>query len=268
MDALTEYVSKQYDFFQTSLERIKKPRPYLNYGYRSARGQSYEDKQEELCRQVYKLAEIGAGDTVVDVGFGSGEQDFMLAREFEFKKLMGFNIAAKQVEFANNRAEQEGLTDKLVFHRSPAEDMSVLKDASIDKVISIECAFYFDRPEFYKEAARVLKPGGKLALADISFNPKLKFLTRKSEDLSRVGVFEQNKENWEKHFNTVSVRSIRSEARPGAQTTVFKCLTSLFHNVSFAEKKTWLKMAYYTQLVVLGLLTGLLRYDLILLEKS
>jgi len=55
--------------------------------------------------------------------------------------------------------------------------------------------------------------------------------------------------------------------RPGTQQTVFKCLSSIFLNLSATEVKTWFKMAYYTQLVVLGLLTRFVSYDFIVLEK-
>jgi len=51
---------------------------------------------------------------------------------------------------ASRRAEREGLSHRVVFHNSPAEDMSVLPDCSVDKVIAVECAFYFDRRRFYR----------------------------------------------------------------------------------------------------------------------
>src|SRR5215831_18470092 len=83
-DRESELVGAQYDAFQIGLERIEKPQKYLNYGYASEWARTYEERQAELCRQVFALAEIGPGDTVVDVGFGSGEQDLLLARERGF----------------------------------------------------------------------------------------------------------------------------------------------------------------------------------------
>jgi len=269
MDDLTKYVGDQYDHFQNSFEKMEKPVKYLNYGYTTTdnRDASYEEKQERLALETFKLAEIKPEHRVVDVGFGSAEQDFMLYRTFPFAHLDGFNVAEKQVRFANRRAKSEGLANKMRFHHSPAENMQVLADGSVDRITAIECAFYFDRARFYKEAARVLGPGGRVILADISFGPALKFLTRRSEDLRRVGTLEENRALWEQHFKTIQVRNINKEMRPGTQQTVFKCLSSIFLNLSATEVKTWFKMAYYTQLVVLGLLTRFVSYDFIVLEK-
>ena len=270
MDELTKYVGDQYDHFQNSFEKMEKPVKYLNYGYTAAdnRDTSYEEKQERLALETFKLAEIRPEHRVVDVGFGSAEQDFMLYRIYPFQRLDGFNVAEKQVHFANRRVESEGLGDKLKFHHSPAENMQVLADASVDRITAIECAFYFDRKRFYEEAARVLRPGGRVVLADISFGPALKFLTRRSEDLRRVGTLQENRALWERHLKTVDIRNINREMRPGTQKTVFKCLSSVFLKLSPAEVKTWFKMAYYTQLVALGLLTHFVSYDFIILEKG
>jgi ubiquinone/menaquinone biosynthesis C-methylase UbiE len=270
MDELNKYVGHQYDEFQKTLEKIEKPAKYLNYGYTTSsnRRATYEEKQERLCLETFKLADIKPHHHIVDVGFGSSEQDFLLYRNFPFARLDGFNVAQTQVHYANTMATNKCLDEKLKFHHSPAENMSALNDNSVDRVIAIECAFYFDRSEFYKEAARILKPGGRLVLADISFGPQLKFLTRRSEDMRRVGLLSENRRLWEEHFSTREVINITKETRPGTQKTVFKCLSSVFMQLSFAEVKTWLKMAYYSQLVALGLATGFVSYDFIVLEKD
>lgn len=270
MDELTRYVGDQYDHFQNSFEKMEKSKKYLNYGYTipENRKASYEEKQERLCLETFRLAEVQPHHHVVDVGFGSAEQDFLLNRLYPFARLDGFNVAERQVKFANARAEAEGLGGKMKFHHSPAEIMTVLEDSSVDRILAIECAFYFDRARFYKEAARILKPGGRVILADISFGPQLKFLTRRSEDLRRVGTLKGNRDLWEQHLKTIEIVNINSEMRPGTQKTVFKCISSLFMKLSAKEVKTFLKMAYYTQLVALGLITHFVSYDFIVLEKE
>lgn len=265
-DRDTAFVATQYDHFQIGLERIEKREKYLNYGYFSGRERTYEEKQAELCRQVFGLAAIGAGDTVVDVGFGSGEQDFLLARERPFGVLHGFNISARQVEYARARARAEGLAERLHFHHGPAENLAPLANDSADAVVAVECAFYFDRPRFYAEAARVLRPGGWLALADITFHSRLARLAER-ESFRRVGTLDRNRAAWERHFVTRSLRSIRRETRSGAQQAALRCFSSITYGLRWPELKTWLSMGLNTEVVVLGLLSGLIRYDLILLEK-
>jgi len=267
-DKLTTFVAEQYNAFQSMMERRDKERKYLNYGFKEGRGQTYEDRQERLCREVFDGARIKKEDVLADVGFGSGEQDFYLARNYEFGTLHGFNIASKQVEFANHRAAKEGLAPKMVFHHFPAERMEPLKDRSVDKVLSVECAFYFDRPVFYKEAHRVLKPGGLLVLADISFSGAISFITRWTQDMRRVGTLPGNRRSWAPYFDTERVTSINAQTRSGVQNTVFQCLKYMRISHSWVENRTLLSMAFYSQITALGLLTRLIRYDLIVLKRK
>jgi cyclopropane fatty-acyl-phospholipid synthase-like methyltransferase len=265
---LTGGISRQYDLFQSSLESLDKQRKYLNYGYTVTGRESYEERQERLCLEVFRAAELNANDVVVDVGFGSGEQDFLLAANFPFATLTGFNIAPRQVQYASARAAQEGLEAKLAFRLGEAEVLPGVENASVDRLMAIECAFYFDRPHFYRRAAEVLKPGGLLVLADIAFADRARFLARR-EDLRRVGTRTANRAEWEKAFRTRSLVPIHKQARPGAQMTVFQILKTLPRaRMSWGERAEWLKMAFYSQLVALGLATGLLHYDLIVLERS
>lgn len=268
---LYEYIAHQYDDFQHVFDRLKKERRYLNYGYTTSSSQSYEDRQEALCLKVFEAAQIEKQHTIVDVGFGSGEQDFLLARQFKFKKLIGYNIASAQVRYAQTRARQEGLAALLDFREGKAEELPDLKEKSVDRLLAIECAFYFDRPRFYQRAAQVLRSGGLLVLADITFSDRLAFLTRRANNLARVSHLSRNQEHWEPYFHTQSLVSIARETRPGAALTVRKILKGLIRRqdkgLTDRERSTWLKMAFNTQIVVMGLLSGLIRYDLIVLQK-
>lgn len=166
--SLTRTIARQYDLFQASLEFLQKERKFLNYGYTVSGKETYEERQERLCLEVFQAAEIGQGDVVIDVGFGSGEQDFLLSNACEFSRLVGFNISERQVHYANERAIRENLAHKLSFRLGEAERLTGVADSSVDRILAIECAFYFDRPRFYRRAAQVLKPDGLVVLADTS----------------------------------------------------------------------------------------------------
>ena len=86
--SLTRTIARQYDLFQASLEFLQKDRKFLNYGYTVSGKETYEERQERLCLEVFEAAEIGQGDVVIDVGFGSGEQDFLLSNTCEFSRLV------------------------------------------------------------------------------------------------------------------------------------------------------------------------------------
>lgn len=160
--SLTRTIARDYDLFQASLEFLQKERKFLNYGYTVSGKETYEERQERLCLEVFQAAEIGQGDVVIDVGFGSGEQDFLLSNTCEFSRLVGFNISERQVRYANERAIRENVAHKLSFRLGEAERLHGVADSSVDRILAIECAFYFDRPLLPASGAGLEtgRPGG------------------------------------------------------------------------------------------------------------
>ena len=269
---VTRAIGAQYDAFHASLESLGplgEQQKYLNYGFLASRDQGYEESQAQLCLEVFRAAEIAPSDVIVDVGFGSGEQSLLLMGKYDFAQCTGFNISANQVRYATHRAADRKLSHKLAYRHGEAEVLPGIADGSVDKLMAIECAFYFDRPRFYERAARVLKPGGRAVLADITLSGVLGFLGRWREDFRRIGTRAANRREWEKHLVTRSVRDINPETRPGVQRTVFRILRlSSMAAISGAQRRQWWKMAFYTQLVAIGQVLGLVRYQLIVLEKK
>ncbi len=269
---VTRAIGDQYDEFQTSLESLESlgvQQKYLNYGFRSSADQTYEETQIQLCLEVFGAAGIAPGDAVVDVGFGSGEQSLLLAAKFDFKQYTGFNISVNQVNYATHRAAERDLSYKLSYRHGEAEALPGVANGSVDKLTAVECAFYFDRPRFYARAAEVLRPGGRAVFADITLCNALGFLRKFREDFRRIGTVASNRRAWEQHLVTKSVRDINPETRPGVQGTVFRIikLASMAH-ITGKQRREWWKMAFYTQLVAIGQLLGLVRYELIVLEKK
>ena len=264
----TSPVARQYDRFQASLESLDKPQKYLNYGYTVSPRESYEARQRRLCLEVFRAADLAPHHRIVDVGFGSGEQDFLLLGTCPFDRLVGFNISERQVRYASARAAADPAAHRLSFRLGEAERLPGIAPASVDRVLAIECAFYFDRPRFYERAAEVLAPGGRLVAADIAFADRLAWLTRRRDDFRRVGTRSSNRAAWERHFHTRSVTDISRQTRPGAQMTVSRILRTVpAAKLGRAERLEWLKMAFYSQFVALGLRLRLLHYDLVVLEK-
>jgi ubiquinone/menaquinone biosynthesis C-methylase UbiE len=268
---MTRAISAQYDEFQTSLEQLEPlgiQQKYLNYGYRVSRDQTYEQTQAQLCVEVFGAADIEPSDVIVDVGFGSGEQSLLLASRFEFARYTGFNISANQVRYATHRAAERKLSHKLSYRHGEAEVLPGVAVNSVDKLMAVECAFYFDRARFYARAAEVLKPGGRAVLADITLSGVLGFLGAIREDFRRIGTAGRNRRAWERHLMTRSIRDINSETRPGVQSTVFRIIKlASMARITGKQRREWWKMAFYTQLVAIGQLLGLVRYELIVLEK-
>ena len=126
----------------------------------------------EIARNTQRAAEafvgrinVPPGARVLDIACGSGNLAIPLARGGA--DVTGVDIAPNLLEQARGRAEAENL--KATFDEGDAEHLPYA-DASFDVVVSMFGAMFAPRPELVvSEAARVLKPGGLLAMAN--WNP-------------------------------------------------------------------------------------------------
>ncbi|MEM9214076.1 MAG: class I SAM-dependent methyltransferase [Cyanobacteria bacterium P01_F01_bin.150] len=138
---------------------------WLNFGYWQE-AQSYNDACAALARRLGEMAELKAGDQLLDVGFGLAEQDLQWVRENNVSSITGLNVTELQVEIAKERVAKAGLAERINLQVGSATDIP-FQDNSFDKVTALECAFHFDtREDFLAEAFRVLRPGGTVAIAD------------------------------------------------------------------------------------------------------
>lgn len=139
---------------------------YASEAARWLLGDSFHPGGAGLTSRLASALAAGPGDLVVDVGSGRGTSAIQVARETGCH-VLGVELAAELVEQAQQAAREAGLAATVRFRQGDAEALP-LGDHVADGVLC-ECSFclFPDKETAAAELARVLRAGGRLALADI-----------------------------------------------------------------------------------------------------
>ncbi|KAH8103353.1 S-adenosyl-L-methionine-dependent methyltransferase [Cristinia sonorae] len=99
--------------------------------------------------------------TAVDLGCGTGQATRQCT---PFERIIGVEPSAKMLEQARKVPRPAELKGTLDYVQSPAEELPFLEDSSVDLILSAQAAHWFDWNKLWREAARVLRPDGTLAV--------------------------------------------------------------------------------------------------------
>jgi SAM-dependent methyltransferase len=121
-----------------------------------------------MVEHIAAAGEVDDGRRVLDVGCGFGGTIEHLRARHGSCRLAGLNIDERQLQWARRlqAPPAAGVGPPAAWIKADGGQLPVA-DGSLDHVLAVECVFHFpSRKKFFREVARVLRPGGTLALSD------------------------------------------------------------------------------------------------------
>ncbi len=154
----------------------------LMVGYSSEElGDIPEDANLGLgCGNPSALAALREGETVLDLGSGAGIDCFLAARKVgRSGRVIGVDMTPEMIDRARENVRQSGASN-IEFRLGEIENLPVA-DGSVDVIIS-NCVINLstDKPRVFREALRVLRPGGRIMISDLALLAPLPQKVRES----------------------------------------------------------------------------------------
>lgn len=137
----------------------------IHYGYWDERVRSFPQSLSRMNEVMAEAVGIQPGDEVLDAGCGIGGSSFFLASRYQ-AKVTGITLSEMQARQAGELAAKQGIEALTTFSVMDYNNTS-FPDARFDVVWGCESICYAtNKEQFINEAFRILKPGGRLVIAD------------------------------------------------------------------------------------------------------
>ena len=135
-----------------------KPNPLLDQSFMA---------DKELIERIVKAAGIKSGETVLEIGFGTGYCLVEIAKRVGTAgKAYGIDVTPEMVGLARRRLEKEGLAERVELYQGDARE-TPYENRQFDAVYMAAALELFDTPDIPKvlaEIKRVLRPTGRLGV--------------------------------------------------------------------------------------------------------
>lgn len=160
-------ISRYYDLSEVHYRKIWNldKSHSLHYGYWDDSVRNFHDALLNINKVLAEIAEIKEGEHILDAGCGIGGSSIWLAKEKNCF-VTGISLNENQINKATVLGGKLGVAKKVLFEKKDYTN-TFYPGGSFDVVWAIESVCYADdKGDFLKEANRVLKPGGRLIIAD------------------------------------------------------------------------------------------------------
>ena len=260
-DTVQYYEDCHHDYFFAWCNRQNLA---LHYGYWDETT-PYNHHQALLNtnQKLYQQANIQASDKVLDAGCGLGGSSIWMAEQHQ-NSVTGITISEQQANYARNSAKRRQVNAHAHFEVADY-CQTPFPDESFDVIWALESACYaLDKGAFIKEAYRLLRKGGRLALCDAfmlqrEFNDQqwhtvMSFLNGwRLPNLSSRTEFNQLLQN--AGFNTIHIEDISEQVLPSSKY-MYKVTKRLYPIQKISQ---WLRLRSDTQTA--NYETGFAQYD-------
>lgn len=252
----------------------------LHCGYHDRRHRRHDQAVENMNRVLARFSGVAAGQHVLDAGCGIGGSAIWLARHAG-ARVTGVNISPLHLALAAGEVERRRLADRVTF-RLADFCRTGLADQSFDLVWMLESACYAaDKRALLAEAWRLLRPGGRLVVAD-------GFLARDELTVRQQRLVRRWRDGWavpnvvsvgwfarclvDTGFHPVDFRDVTRHVIPSSRRIFALALAALLP--SLALRALGLRSAVQTRGIISGLYQfaacrqGLGRYILFRADKQ
>lgn len=194
----------------------------LHFGFWDGETHTHAEAQTNTNRILAARIALRPGERVLDAGCGLGGSAVWLAQQFGVE-VVGVNLVASQLYRARRLAYRRGVSDRAIFERRDFTRTG-FPEGSFDVVWAIESVCHApDKRAFLAEARRLLKPGGRLVVADL-FRTQRPFSVDEEKLLHRwlagwavpdlATPEEFSEAAWDAGFNDVTVEDATADVWP------------------------------------------------------